>query len=775
MAAVDRKVMRWLGAALMSGVASLCFGLPAAGPAYAQSPEGDKKPLLLTANQLIYDRDQNKVIAVGGVQIDYGGYKLVAKRVEYNQQTKRVMAIGDIEMIEPTGNRVYADNLDVTDDFANGFIDTIRIETTDDTRLVARKGRRINADELVLEKGVYTACQPCKDHPEKPPLWQVKAERVIQNGKTHTVRLENARFELFGKPIAWAPVLELPDPTVKRKSGFLFPRMSTSQNLGFGMSIPYYQTITPHMDATLTVTGYTAQGALIDAEVRNQFKYGLHTLHIAGINQMDKGRFTDGTSDAEETSRFAVSSKADFKINPRWAFGWDAMVQSDNNFARTYSLFDADESTHRNQAYLTGLGRRNSFDMRAYYFDVQDADPDNKEEKKQAVVHPVIDYTYINPEPILGGQLSATVNFQSLTRTTTDRVRRLGGIDVPDRFQGIAGNSNRFTTEAEWKRTFVVPGGLLLTPLLAARGDGFYLDTNNVPSSYAGNYYDGSDAGRAMLTAGLEARYPILVTTANASHVFEPIAQVYARPDERFAGRLPNEDSQSLVFDAANLFERDKFSGFDRVEGGTRANYGIRYTGTLDSGYVFRGVFGQSYQLAGKNSFASNDLVNVGANSGLQTRASDLVGSMGVEAPMGVTASFGGRFDHKSLEIQRTDSTLGYNSKKLQTELTYTQIAAQPKYGYPKEGQEIQSTTAVKLRDFWSVYGSATWDLKANVLSRNTFGFSYDDSCTVFEIGFSQTRDPDNKTANDWSIGARLSFRTLGDINVGDSNAPKFN
>lgn len=775
MAAVDRKVMRWLGAALMSGVASLCFGLPAAAPAHAQSPEQDKKPLLLTANQLIYDRDQDKVIAVGGVQIDYGGYKLVAKRVEYNQKTARVMAIGDIEMIEPTGNRVYADQLDVTDDFANGFIDTIRIETTDDTRLVARKGRRINADELVLEKGVYTACQPCKEHPEKPPLWQVKAERVIQNGKTHTVRLENAKFELFGQPIAWAPVLELPDPTVKRKSGFLFPRMSTSQNLGFGMSIPYYQTITPHMDATLTVTGYTAQGALVDAEIRNQFKYGLHTLHIAGIDQMDKERFSDGTSDAEKDTRFAVSSKADFKINPRWAFGWDALIQSDNNFARTYSLFDADETTHTNQIYLTGLGRRNSFDMRSFYFDVQDADPDNTEEKKQAVVHPVVDYTYIHPQPVLGGQLSTTLNFQSLTRTTTDRVRRLQGIDVPDRFQGVAGSSNRFTAETEWKRTFVAPGGLLLTPLLAARGDGFYLDTNNVPSSYAGDYYNGSDAGRAMLTAGLEARYPVLVTTANASHVFEPIAQIYARPDERLAGRLPNEDSQSFVFDASNLFERDKFSGYDRVEGGTRANYGLRYTGTFDSGYVLRGIFGQSYQLAGKNSFATHDLVNVGADSGLETKASDLVGSVGVGAPMGVTASIGGRFDEKTLEVRRTDSTLGYNSKKLQTELTYTQIAAQPNYGYPTEGQEIQSTTAVKLKDFWSVYGSATWDLKANVLSKRTFGFSYDDSCTVFEIGFSQTRDPDDKTANDWSIGARLSFRTLGDINVGDSNAPKFN
>jgi LPS-assembly protein len=63
--------------------------------------------------------------------------------------------------------------------------------------------------------------------------------------------------------------------------------------------------------------------------------------------------------------------------------------------------------------------------------------------------------------------------------------------------------------------------------------------------------------------------------------VVEPIGTgVRADPNERLAGGLPNEDAQSFVFDATSLFERDKFSGFDRAEGGTRANVGMRYTGS---------------------------------------------------------------------------------------------------------------------------------------------------------------------------------------------------
>ncbi|MFM2280290.1 MAG: hypothetical protein RLZZ444_2521 [Pseudomonadota bacterium] len=770
MAAGNRKVESHWRTALLAGAATAALALLLAKPAQAQSAPEDDSKLLLTSSELVYDRDSQKVVAVGGVQMNYNGYKLVAKRVEYDQKSGRMMAIGDIEFIEPGGNRVYADKLDVTDDFANGFVEALRIETVDDTRLAAPRAERINGEEMVLYNGVYTACKPCAENPGKAPLWQVKAQKVIQNGKTHTIRLENARFELFGQPIAFLPVLQVPDHTVKRKSGFLFPKMSTAQNLGFGFSIPYFQVISDTMDATITTTGYSKQGVLVEGEFRQKFELGMHTLRVAGINQLNPDVFTSGTSDALVKERGMIASKAEFDFNERWKLGWDAMIQSDNNFARTYSIDGHSNPVNTNQIYLTGIGERNFLDVRSYYFDVQDADSTNLAEHQQAVVHPVVDYTYYSPQPILGGQLSVTTNFTSLSRTTTDYYNAINRNAVTDRFRGLAGNSNRFTSEAEWKRTFITPFGLSLTPLLAARGDGLQLNTNNpYKNRYDGDFYNGSSATRSMLTAGLEARYPILMTTDNSTHIIEPVVQIYARPNEQYAGGLPNEDAQSFVFDATNLFERDKFSGYDRVEGGTRMNAGIRYTGTFDSGYTLKAIVGQSFQLAGANSFASADLVNVGADSGLEKKRSDYVGAVGVSAPNGLSVTLGGRADEKQLSIRRSDATIAYNSKILQTEITYSQIAAQPDYGFPNSNDEIQTTSAIKIKDNWSVFGSMTWDINRSMATRRGIGFSYDDSCTVFSIGFNQTRDIADTAANDWEIGARLSFRTLGDVTVGDS------
>ena len=75
----------------------------------------------------------------------------------------------------------------------------------------------------VFENGVYTACAPCKDDPKKPPLWQVKGARIIHDQDEKMLYFETAQLEFFGVPIAYLPYFSTPDPTVKRKSGFLIP------------------------------------------------------------------------------------------------------------------------------------------------------------------------------------------------------------------------------------------------------------------------------------------------------------------------------------------------------------------------------------------------------------------------------------------------------------------------------------------------------------------------------------------------------------------------
>lgn len=765
MAVSNRRNIRRLAAALLTGVSAFVCGVTT-DVVHAQSlvpVQSDEAKMLLRANELTYDQDAERVTARGGVQIYYNRYRMVAQRVEYDQKSGRVMASGNIELIEPGGTRVYAEELDVTDDFGQGFLNSLRVETTDNTRLAAESAERQTGDRMVLNNTVYTACLPCAQTPGKAPLWQVKAQRVIRDGQTHTIRLENAQFELFGMSLGRLPFpITVPDETVERKSGLLFPRFSADDNLGFGVSVPYYHVFSPSMDATLTPTYYSNQGLLVEGEIRNRFENGEHTFRFAGINQRNSDSFENGTADRESDTRVMGASKGEFHINPRWTFGWDVMVQSDNNFSRTYNLDGFDKETFTNDVYLTGLGTRNYFDLHSYYFDEQDNAETSLLERQQAVVYPVLDYSWFAPEPVFGGQLSINANLTNLSRRSEDNYL----VGDSYRFPGLEGSYTRFTAEAEWKRTFTTDQGLQLTPLLALRGDGLRSTSSSPGGPYSGSLED-DPSGRYMATAGLEARYPFLITAGSSSHIIEPIAQIYARPDEPMAGGLPNEDAQSFVFDATSLFERDKFSGYDRIEGGTRANVGIRYSGSFDNGVGLRGIFGQSYQIAGENSFASADLVNAGANSGLENDVSDFVAMAAIDLPQGFSLSTNTRFDKDTFDIRRTDVGFDYKTPRVTGKLVYTKVEAQPEYGSTSSTNILEKSMSFRINENWSIAGKATWDLDENEVTRRGLGFSYADECTIFTIAY--TEKTDSSKANDWSIGARLSFRTLGDVNIGST------
>jgi len=738
--------------------------------------------MLLEADTLIYDNNDDTVTASGRVRIDYGGNRLVADRVSYDRRSRRLIARGNVQVVDPQGTTAYADEIDVTDDFADGFLNALRVETVDKTYFAAESAERRGGMLTTFNNGVYTACEPCEEQPDKAPVWRVKAKRIIWNSRARTVRFEQGGFEFFGIPLGVWPAFEIADPTVKRKSGFLFPGIRYKSELGVGIAIPYYLALSPTYDLTLTGTGYTNQGFLAEAEWRQRFNNGEYSIRVAGISQADPDAFDRNTVDAGRDGdpnrlRGMMGTTGRFAINSRWDFGWDVLVQSDKNFSRTYDIQGYDERVHRSSVYLTGLDDRNFFDLRAMHFEVQEEvfdDDDDARNDKQPWVLPSLDYSRTADQPIFGGELNLDVNARVLSRPSLDAFPR----DDPLNVRGIEGASSRLTAEAEWKRSVTTDGGLVVTPLLA-----FQADTTNVDASAASLAAIDSMASsldvrtdirsayyRFMAAAGLELRFPVLFSAVSSSHILEPMAQVFVRPDEAYVDTLdvPNEDAQSFVFDATTLFERDKFSGYDRVEGGTRANVGFRYSASYDNGWTANGLIGQSYHLAGSNSFSAPDLVNVGAFSGLESDTSDFVGLFGVASPLGLSASVSARLDERTLELRRAELKAGYVSDRLSVSAKYAFIQAQPLYSFQRDRQELSLGASTRIHENWRIFGSGTYDFEKSMLLKDAIGLAYDDECFTYIMTLSETRDRDTGEESR-TIGFNLSFRTLGDI--GSSNS----
>lgn len=729
------------------------------GSQYQTNPDAK---MLLQADNLIMDRDAKTVTAAGNVQIEYDGNRLVAREVVYNQTTKRMVAKGNVEIVEKDGNRIYSDEMDVTDDFRDGFVNGLRVETVDDTRFAAESAERSLGEITTFNNGVYTACRACATDPNKPVLWQVKAKKIIWNGTKKTVRFEGGRFEMFGKSLFALPAFEIADPSTKRKSGFLFPSFLYKDELGFGVRSGYFWNLAPNYDITTYGTALSKQGFLSETEWRHRLENGTYNILAAAIYQAKPGEFGSTTVDAQERTRGMIATKGDFKINPRWSFGWDVIAQTDKNFSRTYKISGYSAETQTSNIYLRGISGRSHLDINLYKFNVQEdlRNSDSRAvDKKQPWVLPSIDYLYTVPGSVYGGELTITSNLQGIYRESSD-FSSFSGSHAVDLLRGMKGSSARLTTEAEWKRTFISEQGLVITPLLALRGDAIGIDTNDTFGT-AGEIR--SQAFRGMATAGLEVRWPILFSTTSMTQILEPTAQIFVRNDEPYAGRLPNEDAQSFVFDATSLFARDKFSGYDRVEGGTRANLGLRYSGNMNNGWSIHGLGGQSFQLGGLNSFAESDFVGAGADSGLEGRRSDYVAMLGLSNNTGLAFAARGRFDKDNFDIRRGEVEASHTGKIVQASVKYAYITKQPDYGYAADRQEVSLSGSTRFKENWRVFGSGTYDLVSETLVKAQSGLAYDDECFTYSMAYLQTRSPGQDKISH-SVGFNISFRTLGDL-----------
>lgn len=729
-------------------------------------PQGNER-LLVEADELIYDNDRNTVTARGNAELHYGTRTLQADRVRYDRTTSRVFAEGNVRLTDETGSVVTGDRMELTDDFKSGFIDSLRIQTTVESkgqpvraRIAAPRAERIGAEQTSFDYATYTACEPCKEHPERPPLWQIKAAKIIQNNETHTITYEDTTLEIGGIPVAYLPYFESADPTVKRKTGFLTPRFITSSALGTGVGTPFFINLDPSYDLTLTPTFVTRQGVLGQAEFRQRLDNGSYSLRLSGIFQETPSAFLPGPLGAADRDfRGSVESKGRFYINDRWRTGWDLVGVTDKWFLDNYRIRNQSITTDFfreavSTGYLIGQGDRSWFEARGYYFKSLSSFDWQKE---QPVVAPVIDYDKrIDGPGVLGGEVRFEANVTSLTREATDfqGIPRTGsylfspssnGISYPlyetcttftratCLVRGLGGVDTRLSAQVSWRRSFIDDAGQVFTPFAYLRTDTFLVNPSltGYQNAFVNNIttVDDGYSGRVMPAIGLEYRYPFVADFGRLGvHTIEPIAQVIARPSETRIGRLPNEDAQSLVFDDTSLFAWDKFSGYDRVEGGVRANLGGQYSVVTASGWYANLLFGESIAIAGVNSFRRGDIANVGLDSGLETQRSDFVGRFQVSPNQNISFISRARLGQGDFGLNRFETGITARFAPflpLETSAFYSYYEAQPLLGFSHRREGITVAATYHITPNWFVSGSALVDLTRYLDTRDTFADAY--------------------------------------------------
>ena len=665
----------------------------AAQPRAAQSP-AKETPILLEADEIVYNSESKTVSAVGHVEITDQGRTLLADRVDYDQDSDTVTARGHVSVTDTRGNVAFADQVVLTDHMRDGALQGFGALIGKTGRLAARSAQR-TGDRLVARHTVYSPCTICNKPGQRTPLWQVKAERVVHDQTKHKVRFTNATIEVKGVPVAWLPAVSVPDPTVRYASGLLTPEFGNSTKIGYFTRLPVYLALSQSHDMTVAPMLTTSGGEVLELEYRARWNKG--GLWFQGSGAYNPNGGLSGSPGAQTYGHLFGSVRESF--SDTWRAGLDVQATSNSAYMRFYDVSFLDRLV--NDIFLEGTPGRSRFSLSSYYFQgLRSTDITSR----IPFVLPRLEMSYIPLHKIAGGTFRLDLSGVAIGR---DSQR----------------NGQRVTSELNWKRPFVMDNGQLWTIVADARGDFYHFDYTS-PGPPAG-FPTSVERGTAYL--GLDWRWPF-VASGNKGHsyILQPIAQLVAQPYGGNPRNLRIEDSQSFEFDDNNVFSFNQVPGYDIIESGPRANIGIMAEALFPGGKVEAQV-GQTYRLKPDPLLA--------AFSGSRGTSSDVVGSFSVKFPhLDVTDRID--MDRSNGTIRRHEVYVTGTYDRSSLQISYVQLPQSvATLGLPGR-EEVNAQADMNVWRNWQVFAAIQRDLTNSQFLNTEYGLGYEDECLAISLAY---------------------------------------
>lgn len=659
---------------------------------------------------------QDQLIASGNIEVIFDGNILRATRIVYNQSNDLLDLDGPITIQTADGMYLTANRATLDPQLENGILLGARIVLGQQLQLAANQIDRQEGRYSQLYRTTATSCQICGDG---PPLWDIRAERVIHDEQAQQLYFDNATFRIRGVPVIWLPHMRLPDPTLDRATGLLIPDQRGSTLLGPGIALPYFVTLGDHRDITFTPY-VSAETRTMEIIYRQAFANG--DLRIIGA-------VSDDT--LVEGNRSYVFAEGSFALQDDVQLTFDIEAVSDTPYLRDYDYSSKDRldsAIGLLQVTDTALAQANF----TYYQTLRD-DEDN------ASLPPiVIDIGYeARQQTGFGGTLSYGISADSAYRYSTD-----DGADGRDVTRG--------GVWANWTRDWVADSGIIVTANSNLQVD-YYLVYDDVA-------FEENDL-RIVPATSVTLRWPWAATTAaGTSHIIEPVLQIAT--SQAFGGTPPNEDSTRNELDQGNLFGLSRFAGEDAVETGHRAAYALQWTGLGSNGRSATLTFGQVIRADTETDFTPS--------SGLDGTHSDWLIAGQYTTPDGFT------FDGRALidpedGLTRAASLINWQNDELSLSAAYVWQDSDAQEDRADTVSEWTLEGDFQLNDIWAVSMDGRYDIVSDNPVSGGFGLEWRNECVTIDVSVSRryTSSSTTEPTTTYSFGGSVSGFSAGRSGTG--------
>lgn len=706
------------------------------GPSFQKPNMSHETETYLTADSIVRDTAKNHITATGHVLAERDGHVLKADTLVYDETNKKIHAVGHVELHDPRGNILFFDTAELTDDLKNGIIQRIKMLMIDDGRLVATTGVRADGVMSRLEKTVYSPCYLCQEKPGAAPLWQLTANHTVWDEQKEDVYYTDAFLEMFGVPVVYMPYFRHPAPTVKRRSGLLAPFYGYNSTIGAVVGAPYFWAFADDKDMTATPMIMGNNWPMLQLEYRQRFERGfLKTEGSITQGPTEKNRLTGKEGSYSGRERWHVFSDAKYDLTPKTRAGIHVERVSDQTFLRHYPFFG-----HQNTAILTSDVYGETFQGRSYgsaksyvFQGLREGDSVTK----TPFILPVLNYNYVGSPDRWGGRLRMDGNVLSLHRRQ--------GADM-----------NRISVTGGWDKDVTSSYGDIWTYGGNLRTDG-YAVSGYGQDPLKPRQKNSTHFARIHPETYGRWRFPFVRPSNKMQVLIEPVAGVTVSPNTGHPNKLAIEDNRFLEFDDTSLFSNNRFAGLDRIDSGSRAQYGLHFASASKQ-------FGQGDVFLGQNfSFVVPRAYLRG--TGLDNRSSDYVGRISYGWSDWVRVRGRALFARSSLMTPKAETSLILGRPIFQLDQGYSQLTALPGDASDRPTEQIYTSVSSQFTERWKVHSSMSRQLgsRGGALSQE-LGLTYHDECFTFRTTLSKNFYQDRDLKPGTAILFQIVFKNLGEF-----------
>ncbi|MGY9022563.1 MAG: LPS-assembly protein LptD [Rhodobacterales bacterium] len=637
-----------------------------------------------------------ELVASGAVTVWYEDRKVTASSITYASQNDKLIIRGPIRIIDNQSTMILGDQAELSEDLKVGIIKSAKIILGYQVQIAAAKVLQKDARYSEAFNIAATSCHVCLN---KTPLWQIRARKIVQDKFEKQIYFEHAQLRVLDIPVFYLPFMRLPDPSLKRATGLLAPKLKTSSVLNTGIKIPYFIRLNKHKDFTITPF-YSPKTKTIEYRYRQAYTSGFMLIEGAL------------TRDAliPNKNRGYILSDTSLILQNGYNLGIQLQAVSDPSYLFEYDFAQLDRLNTKLELSRS-MRYQNSEVKLSNYHSLRENE--NNATQPTLVAEGAIE-SRLNPD-MIKGEIGLEANFLKSYRYSD-----LNN-DGPDSDTLVDGyDTTRLSLLSNWDHGWEIANGIIL----------HFENEFGLSQYYVQQHADiGPKATRMFGVGAVGLRWPWYRINSNGGiGIVEPQIQLVRSVSSNSA--VPNDDSTQVEFDEGNLFRLNRAPGLDLIENGSRLNVGLAGSQFMDSGSNLSWKIGRVLRSEALSTFPSG--------SGLSNSISDWLLATNFQQKNGIELINRALIASDGV-VTKSETSLKVNRNQHQIRATHVELTKDSNTSQNQSLSSVALEWNYNLNSNWRSDSKFQFDSNIGRLSKLELGLRYENECVNVDLSSSRS------------------------------------